>query len=146
MKIQHHIVKFRQPRPWWLSLPAIWETQVWSLAQEDSLEKEMATHSSTGKFHEWRSLVGSATSMGSQRVGHDWSDLAAAAAAVLTEVVGRTGSPSSLSWERHDCWSPTMPVLPSFWEVGGLNFLTLLELSVVFALLCPVWRQPVCPF
>ena len=28
-------------------LPAIWETQVQSLGQEDPLEKEMATHSST---------------------------------------------------------------------------------------------------
>ena len=28
-------------------LPAKWETQVWSLGQEDPLEKEMATHSST---------------------------------------------------------------------------------------------------
>ena len=28
-------------------LPAMWETQVQSLDQEDSLEKEMATHSST---------------------------------------------------------------------------------------------------
>ena len=28
-------------------LPAMWETQVRSLGQEDPLEKEMATHSST---------------------------------------------------------------------------------------------------
>ena len=28
------------------SLPAMWETQVWSLGQEDPLEKYMATHSS----------------------------------------------------------------------------------------------------
>ena len=28
-------------------LPTIWETRVWSLGQEDPLEKEMATHSST---------------------------------------------------------------------------------------------------
>ena len=28
-------------------LPAIWETRVWSLGQEDPLKKEMATHSST---------------------------------------------------------------------------------------------------
>ena len=28
------------------SLPAMQETQVWSLGQEDPLEKEMATHSS----------------------------------------------------------------------------------------------------
>ena len=41
-------------------LPAMWETQVQSLCQEDLLEKEMATHSSTlaGKFHGRRSLVG----------------------------------------------------------------------------------------
>ena len=36
--------------PWWLvaqtvkNPPAIWETQVWSLGQEDPLEKGMATH------------------------------------------------------------------------------------------------------
>ena len=28
-------------------LPTMWETQVWSPGQEDPLEKEMATHSST---------------------------------------------------------------------------------------------------
>ena len=42
-------------------LPAMWETQVRSLGQEDPLEKEMATHSNfpllPGKFHGWRSLV-----------------------------------------------------------------------------------------
>ena len=50
-------------------LPAMHETRVRSLGQEDPLEKEMASHSSTlawkipwteepGKFHGWRSLVG----------------------------------------------------------------------------------------
>ena len=40
-------------------LPAMQETRVQSLGQEDPLEKEMATHSSTlsWKFHGWRSLV-----------------------------------------------------------------------------------------
>ena len=28
------------------SLPSMWETWVWSMGQEDPLEKEMATHSS----------------------------------------------------------------------------------------------------
>ena len=28
------------------SLPEIWKTQLWSLGQEDLLEKEMATHTS----------------------------------------------------------------------------------------------------
>ena len=58
-----------------------------------ALEKEMATHSSilacripgTGE-------PGGLPSMGSHRVGHDWSDLAAAAAAALSEV--RAGSAS----------------------------------------------------
>ena len=41
-------------------LPAMRETQVLSLGQEDPLEKAMATHSSTvlGQSHEWRSLIG----------------------------------------------------------------------------------------
>ena len=42
------------------NLPAVQETQVRSLGWEDSLEKEMATHSLflPGKFHEQRSLAG----------------------------------------------------------------------------------------
>ena len=42
------------------NLPAMWETLAWSLSQEDSLEKGMATHSSIlpGKFHGQRSLMG----------------------------------------------------------------------------------------
>ena len=53
-------------------LPAMWETWVRSLGQEDPLEKEMATHSSTlaGKFFGQRSPCG-LQFMGSQRVGHD---------------------------------------------------------------------------
>ena len=52
------------------SLPAVQETQVRSLGQEDPLKKEMATHSIflPGKSHGWRSLL---QSMGSQRVGHN---------------------------------------------------------------------------
>ena len=49
-----------------------------------ALEKEMATHSSVVA---WRipgtGEPGGLPSMGSHRVGHDWSDLAAAAAALL---------------------------------------------------------------
>ena len=56
------------------------ETQVWSLSREDPLGKEMATHSSVLA---WRipgtGGPGGLPSMGSHRVGHDWSDLAAAA-------------------------------------------------------------------
>ena len=53
-------------------LPAIWETWVGSLCQEDPLEKEMATHSSTLAWKiPWMEEPGRLQSMGSQRVGHD---------------------------------------------------------------------------
>ena len=54
-------------------LPTMWETQVRSLGQEDPLEKEMATHSSTLAWKiPWTEEPGGLQSMGSQRVGHDW--------------------------------------------------------------------------
>ena len=41
------------------NLPAVWETRVRSLGQEDALEEEMATqYSCLGKSHGQRSLVG----------------------------------------------------------------------------------------
>ena len=54
-------------------LPAMWETWVRSLGQEDPLEKEMETHSSTLAWRiSWREEAGRLQSMGSQRVGHNW--------------------------------------------------------------------------
>ena len=54
------------------NLPAVPETRVRSLGQEDPLEKEMATHSSTLVWRiPWREEPGRLQSMGSQRVGHD---------------------------------------------------------------------------
>ena len=53
-------------------LPRMRETQVQFLGQEDSLEKEMTTHSSTLAWRIlWREEPGRLQSMGSQRVGHD---------------------------------------------------------------------------
>ena len=53
-------------------LSATQETQVRSLGQEDPLEKEMATHSSTLAWKiPWTEEPGRLQSMGSQRVGHD---------------------------------------------------------------------------
>ena len=52
-------------------LPAVQETWVRSLGQEDPLEKEMATHSSTLAWKTpWTEKPGRLQSMGSQRVGH----------------------------------------------------------------------------
>ena len=55
-------------------LPAMRETWVRFLGQEDPLEKEMATHSSTLAWRiPWTEELGGLQSMGSQRVGHDWA-------------------------------------------------------------------------
>ena len=55
--------------------PAVWETWVWSLGWEDSLEEEMATHSS---ILSWRipqtEEPGRLQSTGSQRGRHNWSN------------------------------------------------------------------------
>ena len=54
------------------SLPTMLETWVRSLGQEDPLEKEMATHSSTLAWKiPWTEELGRLQSMASQRVGHD---------------------------------------------------------------------------
>ena len=55
-------------------LPTMWETWVQSLGREDLLEKEMATHSSILAWKiPWTVEPGRLLSMGSQRVGHDFT-------------------------------------------------------------------------
>ena len=52
--------------------PAMQETQVPSLGQEDPVEKEMAAHSSILAWRiPWEEDPGGLQSMESQRVGHD---------------------------------------------------------------------------
>ena len=54
------------------NLPALWETQVQSLGQEDPLDKGTTTHSSilAGKIP-WTEKPGGLQSMGLQRVRRD---------------------------------------------------------------------------
>ena len=55
------------------------QTRVQSLGQEDPLEKGMATRSSILAWRiPWTEETGRLKSMGTQRVGHDWSHLARA--------------------------------------------------------------------
>ena len=55
-------------------LPAMLETWVRFLGQEDPLEKEMAIHSSILAWKiPWMKEPDKLQSMGSQRVGHDWA-------------------------------------------------------------------------
>ena len=54
------------------NLPAIQETWVWSLGQEDPLEKETAAHSSVLAWEiPWMEEPGRLQLTGSHRVGHD---------------------------------------------------------------------------
>ena len=64
------------------SLPAVQETQVRSLGQEDTLEKEMATHSSILAWKiPWTEEHGRLQSTGLQKVGNDLATMHSAAAA-----------------------------------------------------------------
>ena len=56
------------------NMPAIQETRVQSLSQEDPLEKEMATHSSILAWRiPWTEESGGLPSTGSQRVRDNWA-------------------------------------------------------------------------
>ena len=56
------------------NLPEVQETRVWSLGQEDLLEKEMANHSSILAWKiPWTEKPGRLKSMGWQTIRHDWA-------------------------------------------------------------------------
>ena len=55
------------------NLPAMWETRIQPLGEEDSLEKEMATHSSIIAWEiPWTEEPNGLQSLGSQRGRHNW--------------------------------------------------------------------------
>ena len=82
------------------TLPEMQEIQVWSLGQEDPLEKGMRTHSS---ILAWRiprtEKPGGLQSVGSQRVGHDWETKHST---VLLAVQFLKNMPVQL--HMHTCW------------------------------------------
>ena len=90
------------------------ETWVRSLGQEDSLEKEMATHSSVLAWRIPRMLEpGGLPSLGSHRIRHDWSNLGASAAYYSWGSQGKnTGMVchSLLQWTTFCQNSPPWPV------------------------------------
>ena len=80
LKEQTQVKSERKVKSEWASLvaqtvkrlPATWETWVRSLGQENPLEEEMATHSSTLAWKiPWTEEPGGLQPMGSQRVRHD---------------------------------------------------------------------------
>ena len=68
----HYVVPLKLVAQTEKNMPAVRETQVESLGQEDSLEKEMATHSRNPAWRIlWTEEPGQLQSMESQRVTHD---------------------------------------------------------------------------
>ena len=88
-----------------------------------ALEREMATHSSVLA---WRipgtGEPGALPSLGSHRVGHDWSDLAAAAAWCCNP------TPGHIPREKHDLKGCTHPNFTEAWFTTAKT-----------------WKQPKCP-
>ena len=90
LKLPYHKNHLENPMDggaWWAAVHGVARSRTWLsgftfIFHFHALEKEMATHSSALA---WRipgtAEPGGLLSMGSHRVGHDWSDLAAAAAA-----------------------------------------------------------------
>ena len=80
-------------------LPAMRETPIRSLAWEDPLEKEMATHSSTLAWKiPWTEEPCRLQSMGSQRVGHNWAaSLHFTSSSRLNPIVSNLGVSSEMS-------------------------------------------------
>ena len=82
------------------NLPAVQETQVWSLNWEDPLEEGMATHSSILAWRIlWTEEHGRLQSMGLQRVRHD----------LVFKPVREAGTASPGSLQSKRGWAPQKP-------------------------------------
>ena len=95
------------------------QMRVWSLGQEDPMEKEMATHFSTLAWKiPWTEEPGGLQSMALQRVGHNWSDSAAAA---VGGAVDKNPLPMQGTWvwflvqEDSTCLRATKPECHNYW-------------------------------
>ena len=110
------------------NLPAVQETQIRSLGQEDALEKEMASHSSILAWIlqypcpwriPWTEVPGGLQSVGSQRVEHDRAPNA------FTFTLKRSESCSvvSDSLQPHELYSPWN----SLGQNTGVGSLSLLQ-------------------
>ena len=90
------------------NLPAVWETWVWSLGQDDPLEKGMATHPSILAWRiPWTEEPGGLHPFGSQRVRPSWMTNTF----IFTLYLNRYEVISNDAFELHFtddlwCWTP----------------------------------------
>ena len=89
------------------NLPAMWETRVRSLGQEDLLDEEMATHSSILAWKiPWAEEPGGLQSVKLPRVGHDSATSAAVlrfhegvgSSSILLDTAAQIGFRGQFSW------------------------------------------------
>ena len=91
-------------------MPAMWETWVRSLDQEDPLEKEMATHSSILAWSiPWTGGAWWATVHRSQRVGHDWKNSLSLWVLWASLVVQTVKNPLAVQGTWVDPWVGKIP-------------------------------------
>ena len=99
------------------NLPAVQETQVWTLGWEDPLEKEMAIHSS---ILAWRIPVDRRALQftGSQRVGYNWTTNTTLLTSTHLPSLRTSAVPSSERWLIvHTTWSWS----GCMWDTASVN-------------------------
>ena len=89
------------------NLPAMQETQIWSLGCEDPLEKGMVPHSNILAWRiAWTEEPGRLKSTGSQRVGHNWANNTFTSCTEVPELQSRRGSATVTSDScLPTCWA-----------------------------------------
>ena len=105
------------------NLSAMQETQVWSLGQEDPLEKEMTTHASILVWKiPWTEEPGGLLSKGLQRVRRDWATKHTSMRKMqqpVRESTGKEQSPYAPTW-----WPAPVPIKwDYFWPSNHLSSL-----------------------
>ena len=119
-------------------LPTMQETRVRSLGWKDSLEKEMATHSSIHAWKiPWTEESGGLQSMGSQRVRYDWatslhvSSLHAFRTLVFVSLIlASLSRPISQIVSPSEAYGICLSIMPFTWN---LHVILLLEMSPLLA-------------
>ena len=95
------------------------ETWVWSLDQEDPLEKAMSTHSSILAWRiPWTEEPGGLQSMGSQRVRHNWLTLSLFTVNYIKVFCTATIHSSTLAWKIPRTEEPGRLQTMGSWRVG----------------------------
>ena len=123
---------------WWAAVHGVAKSRTWLsdftfTFHFHALEKEMAAHSSVLAWRiPWTEKPGGLQSMGSHRVRHDWSDLAAAAAACdicfFLSAWAWTFKSSIQPWRTHSS------ICPDYWQARKKDefFLSLCNHTLVF--------------